>query len=81
MTMASYRQYDAEHYAMLNDLQKVFVDAVCDAVQYLRRCDIPHEQWDVMQQIFMLSGDGGVGKSFTYNVKRRKNYLTKCFRN
>uniref|UniRef100_A0A183CMG6 ATP-dependent DNA helicase n=1 Tax=Globodera pallida TaxID=36090 RepID=A0A183CMG6_GLOPA len=63
MTTAQYAAKDAEFTPQLNDKQCIFLDAVCASV--LRR---RHGALEPHQQLFMLSGDGGTGKTFAYNA-------------
>uniref|UniRef100_A0A914H8H6 ATP-dependent DNA helicase n=1 Tax=Globodera rostochiensis TaxID=31243 RepID=A0A914H8H6_GLORO len=63
MTTAQYAAKDAEFSPQLNDKQRNFLDAVCASV--LRR---RHEMLEPPQQLFMLTGDGGTGKTFVYNA-------------
>lgn len=63
MTAAEYAaEWDAFDKQLHNE-QRSFVDAVCRSVE-LRR----DNKLDPSQQLFMLTGDGGTGKTFTYNV-------------
>uniref|UniRef100_A0A183BU63 ATP-dependent DNA helicase n=1 Tax=Globodera pallida TaxID=36090 RepID=A0A183BU63_GLOPA len=63
MTTAQYSSRDAEFSPQLNDKQRTFLDAVCTSV--LRRRNATLEP---AQQLFMLTGDGGTGKTFAYNA-------------
>uniref|UniRef100_A0A183CCM3 ATP-dependent DNA helicase n=1 Tax=Globodera pallida TaxID=36090 RepID=A0A183CCM3_GLOPA len=63
LTTAHYAAKDAEFSAQLNDKQRVFIDSVCASV--LRRRNATLEP---AHQLFMLTGDGGTGKTFTYNA-------------
>uniref|UniRef100_A0A183CC21 ATP-dependent DNA helicase n=1 Tax=Globodera pallida TaxID=36090 RepID=A0A183CC21_GLOPA len=63
MTTAQYSAKDAEFSPQLNDKQRNFLDAVCASV--LRRRD---ETLEPTNQLFMLAGDGGTGKTFAYNA-------------
>uniref|UniRef100_A0A183C4Z0 ATP-dependent DNA helicase n=1 Tax=Globodera pallida TaxID=36090 RepID=A0A183C4Z0_GLOPA len=72
MTTAHYAAKDAEFSPQLNDKQRAFIDAVCASV--LRRRSATLEP---AQQLFMLTGDGGTGKTFAYNalIARLKSKL------
>uniref|UniRef100_A0A183C0L1 ATP-dependent DNA helicase n=1 Tax=Globodera pallida TaxID=36090 RepID=A0A183C0L1_GLOPA len=63
LTTAHYAAKDAEFSAQLNDKQRAFIDSVCASVLRRRTTTLepPH-------QLFMLTGDGGTGKTFTYNA-------------
>uniref|UniRef100_A0A183C0L0 ATP-dependent DNA helicase n=1 Tax=Globodera pallida TaxID=36090 RepID=A0A183C0L0_GLOPA len=63
MTTAQYAAMDAEFSPKLNDKQRNFLDAVCTSVH--RRRDARLEP---TKQLFMLTGDGGTGKTFAYNA-------------
>uniref|UniRef100_A0A183CJY4 ATP-dependent DNA helicase n=1 Tax=Globodera pallida TaxID=36090 RepID=A0A183CJY4_GLOPA len=63
MTTAHYAAKDAEFSPQLNDKQRAFIETVCASVQ--RRRDATLEP---AQQLFMLTGDGGTGKTFAYNA-------------
>uniref|UniRef100_A0A183C069 ATP-dependent DNA helicase n=1 Tax=Globodera pallida TaxID=36090 RepID=A0A183C069_GLOPA len=63
MTTAQYAAKDAEFSPQLNDKQRNFLDAVCASV--LRR---RHATLEPTKQLFMLTGDGGTGKTFAYNA-------------
>uniref|UniRef100_A0A914H992 Helitron helicase-like domain-containing protein n=1 Tax=Globodera rostochiensis TaxID=31243 RepID=A0A914H992_GLORO len=63
MTTAQYAAKDAEFSPQLNDKQRIFIDAVCGSVQQRR-----HETLEPAHQLYMLTGDGGTGKTFAYNL-------------
>uniref|UniRef100_A0A914HAT8 ATP-dependent DNA helicase n=1 Tax=Globodera rostochiensis TaxID=31243 RepID=A0A914HAT8_GLORO len=63
MTTVQYAAKDAEFSAQLNDKQRAFIDAVCASLLRRRRATL-----EPAQQLFMLTGDGGTGKTFAYNA-------------
>uniref|UniRef100_A0A183CD57 ATP-dependent DNA helicase n=1 Tax=Globodera pallida TaxID=36090 RepID=A0A183CD57_GLOPA len=63
MTTAQYAAKDAEFGPQLNDKQRNFLDAVCASVLQRR-----YETLEPTKQLFMLTGDGGTGKTFAYNA-------------
>uniref|UniRef100_A0A183BU62 ATP-dependent DNA helicase n=1 Tax=Globodera pallida TaxID=36090 RepID=A0A183BU62_GLOPA len=63
MTTAEYAAKDAEFSPQLNAKQRTFLNAVCASV--VRRRNGTLEQ---RHQLFMLTGDGGTGKTFAYNA-------------
>lgn len=54
----------------MNDEQRLFVDAVVRATTRLRSRDniVAADELLPQEHLFMLTGDGGTGKSFTFNV-------------
>jgi hypothetical protein len=65
LTSADYQIKHGRNYERLNTEQKAFVDQVNQAVKLRKRS--PRGSYLAMQ-IFMLTGDGGTGKSFAENV-------------
>lgn len=65
MTTAEYAAEWDSFDKQLHTEQRSFVDAVCTSVELHR-----DNKLDRAQQLFMLTGDGGTGKTFTYNVKQ-----------
>uniref|UniRef100_A0A183BU64 ATP-dependent DNA helicase n=1 Tax=Globodera pallida TaxID=36090 RepID=A0A183BU64_GLOPA len=63
MTTAQYAAKNAEFSPQLNDKQRTFLDAVCASVIRRRNATL-----EPAQQLFMLTGDGGTGKTFAYNA-------------
>uniref|UniRef100_A0A183BLD2 ATP-dependent DNA helicase n=1 Tax=Globodera pallida TaxID=36090 RepID=A0A183BLD2_GLOPA len=73
MTTAQYAAKDAEFIPQLNDKQRNFLAAVCASVNRRRNATL-----EPAQQLFMLTGDGGTGKTFAYNalIARLKSKMT-----
>ena len=65
-----YADHDKQHYNMLNTDQKAFVDKVVYNTERLRGPENIVDPSSILpsEHLFMLCGDGGTGKTFTFNV-------------
>uniref|UniRef100_A0A183CR86 ATP-dependent DNA helicase n=1 Tax=Globodera pallida TaxID=36090 RepID=A0A183CR86_GLOPA len=63
MTKEQYAAKDADFSAKMNAKQLSFIEAVCASVDARRKNNL-----EPSKQLFMLTGDGGTGKTFTYNA-------------
>jgi hypothetical protein len=61
------RDYDAQ-LSKCNQRQKDFVSKVMRTVQRIRDAKRANSSFGHIQRLFYLTGDGGTGKTFTYNV-------------
>jgi hypothetical protein len=78
-TTRQYQEYYDSHWLLANDEQKAVVDQISEAAnyRYFERNDCLERgrkglykdfDKDIVRRFF-ITGDGGTGKTFTYNVK------------
>ena len=69
MTIDQYREYFKEKEAMANRDQLAFVNEVMPTARMVYQENMTGQRVDnTKQRLYFLTGDGGTGKSFTYNV-------------
>jgi hypothetical protein len=69
MTIEQYRQYFQEKWALANPEQKTFVNVLLsNARAHFAERLSGQRQDGTSRRLYFLTGDGGTGKSFTYNV-------------
>jgi hypothetical protein len=81
MTIDQYRQYFDEKWALANPEQKMFVNLLLrNARAHFAERLSGQRQDGTSQRLYFLTGDGGTGKSFTYNVHFCLNILFNLFK-
>jgi hypothetical protein len=69
MTIEQYRQYFDEKWVLANPEQKTFINVLLNNARAHFAERLSGHRPDVSsQRLYFLTGDGGTGKSFTYNV-------------